>query len=156
MLGKITVLHKKPNESCFQVDYGIPNNRIGILDYEFVVFNFEHDSDYLRKTYVRGGHHIENTRNDIKKIILKGSDLEVITNCEDEKEDYLMVIIPKAWHISSKAEKVAGRYPDEGVFVMLEGETITIEASKELGAPSETYMVARAGKELFLVKLNRV
>ena len=64
-----------------------------------------------------------------------------------------MVIIPKSLHIDSKAEKVAGRYPDEGVWVMLEGETI--EVSKGVGYPKETYMVVRGGKELFLVKLGR-
>ena len=154
MLGKIAVLHKKPNESCFQVDYGIPNNRIGILDYEFVVFNFEHNSDYLRKTYIRGGHHIENGRDNLKKIKLNGVDSEIITNCKNEKEDYLMVIIPKAWSISSKAEKVAGRYPDEGIWVMVDGETI--ELFSGFGSQKETYMVVRGGNELFLVKMNRV
>ena len=153
MLGKIVMLHGIPMEEGYRVDYGIECNRFGIKDFVFVTFHYEYGSNYARKTYIRGGHHIENERDGFKKITLFGKDSEVFADCKDEKEDYLMVIIPKSMYIASKAEKVAGRYPDEGVWVMVEGESI--EVSKGAGAPKETYMVVRGGKDLFLVKLSR-
>lgn len=152
MLGKLAVLHGVPMDG-FQVDYGIKYNRLGCFDFQFAKFHFETMGNYERKTYIRGGHHIENDRDGFKKIILNGSDEEVLSDCKDEVEEYLMVVVPKALQIVSNAEKIAGRYPDEGIFTLREGDTI--EVSKSIAGPRDIYMAIKARNEMFLVKKSR-
>lgn len=153
MIGKLARLEGIPGENSFKVFYGVdlePNGRDFSIFYPitFPNLSFANLDPKVSKTYIKGDYIITDKPDGFKDILIFNSDLS-----QDDKEDYLLVIIPYAAQLHSTSKKVAGRYFQEAVLEMRPGDTV--EVSKSFTGNREVFMVVQAGNELFLIKKTR-
>lgn len=148
MFGKIVQLLGRTGETGFEVTYGIDCGADGRCQLSFGKIIFANLGPDATKTYIRGGYRVSETADGFKDILVFNDYLK-----KEENEEFLMVIIPYVENIIHTAKRIAGRYYDEAIFEMREGDTV--EVSKSLEGEVETYMAVRAGNELFLVKKTR-
>lgn len=143
MVGKIAVLQE--NNKGFEVVYGIGNNRH--LDFAEIVL--ADTTPNATKTYIYGGHIVEEKCDGYKKVLVFNKELP-----KDAVEEYILLIVPYAQQlVENKSTRIAGRYYYEAIYELHEGDII--EVSRYYKEKKEKYMVVRAGNELFLIKKNR-
>ena len=146
-LGKIVILQGIAEHEGFKI---IPcgkymtggRNKIGFGHISLYCRN-----DWTTMDYIKGGFAVSPGEAEQEIVIFNG-ELE-----KDDIETYLLVVVSNALWLKTDAERVAGKYENEGAFAMHEGETI--EVCKDTRGISETFMVVRAGNELGLFKKNR-
>lgn len=140
-LGKVVRILGLPLDDSFELLYGLEASQYE-LNFASVCRLKGQNPIYFKKVYI-------DKKEDMKKEI----SIFDIQPDEVSIEDTLLVIIPYAGQLVSSAEKIAGRYPTEGIFVMHAGDTV--EVSKSCWGHRIVYMAVQAGNELFLVKKNR-
>ena len=152
MFGKVVLLTEIKLDNGFHVSYGIHNEvfqrtyrqRIGFADIAFA-----NRGPQTSRIYIRGGHHISDKHDGVKEVLVFNGCLE-----SNEKEEYLLVIIPHATYLKTNAKRIAGRYPEEAVLEMHVGDTV--EVSKfATGHNLHTFMAIEAGNEMFLIEKTR-
>ena len=152
-LGKIVELSGIALENGFEVIDGIEMCEDGRIDLGFgsIVAVAARFSKRTRVKYMYS--YFLKSQHDLFKeyFISTETDPNQLPN-SDLHEEFLWVIIPYSSGIETNAKKVAGRYPTEAILKMYVGDTVEV---RKAGAISETYMVTKAGNELFLVKKNR-
>ena len=153
MLGKIIQLKNQIYEDGFKVIDGLEFSAFGNADFRFAILS-------VGCTLLRENQHVVYCWDIITKQDIYGYK-DFLVNAykpygqkpeAEFKEEVLWVLVPYAPLIKTEAEKIAGRYPEEGIFKMHVGDTIVLQ--KKEGIP-ETYMAVRAGNEMVLVKKNR-
>lgn len=152
MLGKIVELSVAPTGNGFEVIDGIEMYENGRKDYGFVSIVSRADlPKRARITYVYS--YLMKKRQGLFKEYIISTDRDINSKPHPVLiEDNIWVIIPYSSGIESNARKIAGRNHTEGIFEMHAEETVTV---RKAGCDPETYVVAQAGNELFLVKKNR-
>ena len=155
MIGKLVRLEGIPGKDGFEVLYGfddLPATR-HIPVKEFSTFlgsiSFANLDSNVSRTYIKGGHVIADRKDGFKDILIFNNNLS-----KEDKEDYLLVIIPYATQLISTSKKLAGRYYSEVVLEMYPGDTVTV-AKSFIHENPEVFMVVSAGNELFLIKKTR-
>ena len=155
-LGKIVEL--LPSVSGFQVMYGIEMTEYSSKQFSFgTIISKEPLCKKTHITYMEDDYYyLRDHQNDLKQYLIsaydpKGKVQKRIPRPELE-EEFLWVVIPYASKIESDSRKVAGRTDAEGIFEMFAGDTVKVSRAD---CALETYIVAKAGNELFLVKKNR-
>lgn len=153
MLGKIVELSGIALENGFEVIYGMDMYEDGRRDFGFVSIVsgacFSKSRTHLNYMY---GYSLSKEEEFFKEYIIEtDTDSTKLPNPELD-EEFLWVIIPYSSGIETNAKRVAGRYPTEAILEMYVGDTVEV---RKAGGTPETYMVVKAGNELFLVKKNR-
>lgn len=147
-LGKIVEISGFNSEKGFEIIYGIDINEGGKKRYSFcTIIPTGVYMEGTRLTYIYSGYLKEKPN---VYIVSTDSDPKQKPDAKLE-EEFLWVIIPYSSGIESNAEKIDGSHPTEAILKMCVGETVTVRKA----GTTETYMVAKAGNELFLVKKNR-
>lgn len=152
MLGKITELSGISSPDGFEVIYGIDVYEDGRRDLGFVSLEMggEVFSNRTHVTYIIGYCLDDSEQESFKKYHIGICEENQIP--EEISEEYLFVIIQYSSGIETTCKRLAGRNPTEAILKMHEGDTVKVSKA---GGISETYMVVKAGNELFLVKKNR-
>ncbi len=151
MFGKVVQLLGVPAENRFEVSYGIDgvDFKHGIRHYlSFGEVTFGNMDPDVTKTYIYGGHLVNEKADGFKEVLIFNGELS-----EENKEEYLLVIIPFATQLKTDAKKIAGRYPYEAILEMYAGDTV--EVSKSSTGSRDIYMAVQAGNEMFLIKKSR-
>lgn len=151
MFGKIVQLLGVPARNEFKVVYGI-----GGVDFKHSVrhqlnfgeVTFGNMNPDVSKTYIYGGHLVNEKADGFKEVMIFNGELS-----EEDNEEYLLVIIPYAFQLKTNAKKIAGRYPNEAILEMYAGNTV--EVSKSSNGKRDIYMAVKAGNEMFLIKKSR-
>lgn len=102
----------------------------------------------VTKTYIYGGHLVKEKADGFKEVLIFNGELS-----EEDKEEYLLVIIPDAIQLKTNSKRIAGRYHDEAILEMYAGDTV--EVSKSFNGKGDVYMAVKAGNEMFLIKKSR-
>lgn len=153
MFGKVVQLLGKEFDNGFKVIYGIHTTVFKCVyrhNLNFAEIDYAYCSPEATRTYIRGGHHVKEKGDGFKKITVYNDFLE-----KDEKEEYLLVIIPFANYWKSNAKRIAGRYPQEAILEMRAGDTVEISKNYNGRENVYVYMVVEAGNELFLIQKTR-
>ena len=146
MFGKIATIKGIPLKDGFEVTYGIDCEDVYILNFGTIMF--QNLDPKVTRTYIFGGHHIEEKADGYKDIKIFNGDLSA-----DDQEEYLLVIIPHALQIISNSKRIAGRYYTEAILEMHNGDYVGV--SKSSDGDLEIYMATKVGNEMFLIKKNR-
>ena len=154
-LGKIVEL--LPSGSSFQVMYGIEMTEYSRKQFSFgAIISKEPVLKKTHVTYMSDEYYLRGAQHDFKEYIISAYDPKGKVHKRmprpELEEEFLWVVIPYASKIESDSRKVAGRTEAEGIFEMFAGDTVKV---KRTDCALETYIVAKAGNELFLVKKNR-
>lgn len=153
MFGKVVLLTEIKLDNGFHVSYGIHNEvfqhthrqRMGFVDIAFA-----NRGPRASRIYIRGGHQISHKRYGVKEIVVFNGNLE-----KDEKEEYLLVIIPHAAYLKTNAKQIAGRYPEQTVLEMHVGDTIELSKCADGHKDVHTFMAIEARNEMFLIEKTR-
>lgn len=151
MFGKVVQLLQVPLEDGFETVYGISSVDFKHSDrYElsFGEIVFGNINPNITKTYIYGGHLVKEKNDGFKEVLIFNGELS-----KEDKEEYLLVIIPYAAQLKSKAKKIAGRYSYEAILEMHVGDTL--EVSNSSTGSRDIYMAVQAGNEMFLLKKSR-
>ena len=135
-IGKIARIKTNfSGDDYFRVEYGFQKEEIVFgnysgLKYAQVQFcgrfystldkNKVFDDDVY--TYICGCHWVEDEGDGFKNVVICNS-RELL---EDEKEEYLLVIIPWVYKYEAPEKSIAGRYPEEAILVLKPGEILTL------------------------------
>ena len=152
MLGKIVELSGIALKNGFEVNYGIDMYEDGRRDFGFA--SIVASTSFPKRTRVNYmyGYTLSKEQDLFKEYIIEtDTNTAQLPNSEFD-EEFLWVIIPYTSGIITNAQKVAGRNPTEAILQMRVEDTVEVRKAEGV---SETYMVAKAGNELFLVKKNR-
>lgn len=101
-------------------------------------------------TYIRGGHWVKEKGDGFKEITVFNGELE-----KDDKEEYLLVLIPRANYLKTTATKIAGRYPTEAILEMRAGGILEVSCYHDARQDVHVYMAVEAGNEMFLIQKTR-
>ena len=151
MLGKIVELSGIKSQDGFEVIDGLEMYEDGRIDFSFgSIVSAEVHKKGTRITYIYS--YCLRKEQDLKKEYVVSTDSDPNEKPSSElEEDFLWVFIPYSSGIETKAKKVAGIYSTEAILEMKVGETVTVKKADAF----ETYLVVKAGNELFLVKKTR-
>lgn len=152
MLGKIVELSGIPSGNGFKVIDGIELYEDGKIDLGFVsIVSRAELPKRARITYIYS-YWLKKRQGLFKEYIIS-TDRDINSKPLSELiEEYMWVIIPYSSGIESDAKKIAGRNSTEAILEMYVGDTVTVRKGE---CDPETYIVAKAENELFLVKKNR-
>lgn len=150
MIGKIIQLVGGVASNDFEVVKGIEANQLNANRYllTFCEIILGTNEPNITTTYIYGGHIVRNKEDNHKEILVFNGELH-----KEDKEEYLLVIIPFANQLVTNAKRIAGRYFYEAVLEMRNGDTV--EVSKSLEGERTVYMAAQIGNEMFLIKKER-
>ena len=101
-------------------------------------------------TYIRSGYWIKEKGDGFKEITVFNGDLE-----KNDKEEFLLVLIPWANYLKTTATKVAGRYPTQAILEMRAGDTLEVSSYHDAKQDVHVFMAVQAGNEMFLIKKTR-
>lgn len=151
LFGKMVQVLPNPIEGGFRAVYGIDNVESkhqlrNALRLTFGNISFNNMSPNVTKTYICGGYTVKKTAKNFKEILIFNGDLS-----QEDNEEFLFVIIPYANKIKTKSKKIAGKYPQEAILEMHEGDTL--ELSKN--GKKDIFMAVKAGNEIFLIRKSR-
>lgn len=150
MFGKVVQLLGIPLEDGFDTIYGIDGDSKHSVRHtlSFGEVTFENMNPDVTKTYIYGGHLVNEKADGFKEVLVFNGELS-----EEDNEEYLLVIIPNAIQLKTNSKKIAGRYPNEAILEMYVGDTV--EVSKSSNGRRDVYMAVKAGNEMFLIKKSR-
>lgn len=153
MFGKVVTLTGVELSSDFNVCYGIHDelfkrfHRHQLAFAELLFSNCAHDAT---GTYIRSGYWVKEKGDGFKEITVFNGDLE-----KDDKEEYLLVLIPWANYLKTTATKIAGRYPTEAILEMRAGDILEVSCWYDARQDVHVYMAVEVGNEMFLIKKTR-
>ena len=153
MFGKVVTLTGVKLSSDFNVCYGIHDElfkRFHRHQLGFAELLFGNCSPDATGTYIRSGHWVKEKGDGFKEITVFNGDLE-----KDDKEEYLLVIIPRANYLKTTATKIAGRYPTEAILEMHAGDILEVSCYHDAKQDVHVYMAVEVGNEMFLIKKTR-
>lgn len=153
MFGKLVTLTGVELSSDFNVCYGLPDELSKKLKrYELAFANVEFSCGRpdATVTYIYSGHWVREKGDGFKEIMVFNGELE-----RDDKEEYLLVIIPRANYLKTTATKIAGRYPNEAILEMRAGDTLEVSCWYDARQDVHVYVAVEVGNEMFLIKKTR-
>lgn len=153
MFGKVVTITGVEFSSDFKVCYGIHHEvfkRLHRHPLGFAELLFSNCAPDATGTYIYGGHQVKEKGDGFKEIMVFNGNLE-----KDDKEEYLLAIIPWANNLKTTATKIAGRYPTEAILEMRAGDTLEVSCWHDARQEVHVYMAVEAGNEMFLIKKTR-
>lgn len=153
MFGKVVQLVENEFDKGFKVIYGI-HTIVFKSVYRYLVnfaeIVFAKCTSGATRTYIYGGHNVQDNGDGFKKITVYNDFLK-----KNDKEEYLLVIVPHANHLKTNATRIAGRYPCEAILEMHAGDTVEVSKTYNGYENLHVFMVVEAGNELFLIEKTR-
>ena len=153
MFGKVVQLLGNEFDYGFKVIYGIHSTIFKCVyrhNVNFAEIIYAKCTAGASRTYIHGGHHVEDKGDGFKKITVYNGFLE-----KKDKEEYLLVIIPYANYLKTNATRIAGRYPQEAILEMHAGDIVEVSKTYNGYENLHVFMVVEAGNELLLIEKTR-
>lgn len=144
MYGKVVQLLGKKQSNGFEVVYGIDNHIANRYLLGFGEIILKNSNPGVTTTYMYGGYDVKRLSDGYKKLTIYNGELP-----KDSIVDQLLVIIPRAEQIITSATRIAGRYYNEAILEMRDGDTV--EVSKNKNGESEVYTAVQKENEIYLV-----
>lgn len=153
MVGKVVQLLEKEFDYGFKIVYGIHDlvcknafrHRLA-----FAEIQYSNRSPGSTRTYISKGYSVEETNLDFKIITVGNGYLD-----KDDKEEYLLVCIPKADNLSTTAKIIAGRNKKEAILEMRAGDTVELTRFSDRRKYKYVYIAVEAENEMFLLEKTR-
>lgn len=153
MIGKVVQLLEKEFEYGFKVVYGIhslvcKNSFRYMLN--FAEIQYSNLSPGSTRTYISKGYIVEDGEGDFKRITVCNGYLK-----PEDKEEYLLVCIPKADDLNTTAKIIAGRNKRSAILEMRAGDKVELTRFSDRSKNRFVYIAVEAENEMFLIEKTR-
>lgn len=153
MIGKVVQLLEKEFDHGFKVVYGIhslvcKNSFRHRLD--FAEIQYSNRTPGSTRTYISKGYSVEDGNGDFKIITVWNGYLE-----QKDKEEYLLVCIPKADNINTTAKIIAGKNNRSAILEMRAGDKVELTRFCDRSKNKYVYIAVEAENEMFLIEKTR-